>query len=137
MSPRWSFSVATAAGGIVGCGLLLVSCSSGPVASTKSVTPGSVVPFHRAQNARSDVKAGACVHASGAWTLSGSVKNPTTAATGFQIVVDFVTKPGSTVLGTSEVNVANVAPGATASWTATGAQGKSDIGCIVRLAQTT
>ncbi len=65
------------------------------------------------------------------------MKNPTTAATGFQIVVDFVTKPGSTVLGTSEVNVANVAPGATASWTATGAQGKSDIGCIVRLAQTT
>ncbi len=137
MSPRWSVSVATAAGGIVGCGLLLVSCSSGPVASTKTVTPGSVVPYHQGRSVRGDVKTGACVQASGAWTLSGSVKNPTTTATGIQIVVDFVTKPGSTVLGTSEVNVANVAPGATATWSATGARGKSDIACIVRLAQTT
>jgi hypothetical protein len=137
VSPRWSFSVVTAAGAIVGCGLLLVSCSSAPVASTKTITPGSVVPFRKAQDARSDVKTAGCVEASGAWTMSGSVKNPATTTTGFEIVIDFVTKPGSTVIGTSEVNVANVAPGATASWSATGARGKSEIACIVRLAQTT
>jgi hypothetical protein len=67
--------------------------------------------------------------------LDGTVKNPSSAAKRFQIVVDFVSRAGSTVLATTILNVPPVAPGATASWAATGAKGKANVNCIIRLAQ--
>jgi hypothetical protein len=98
--------------------------------------PGTQVSFDLAHNARIDVHTESCREDSGAWVLKGTVTNPGTAATGFQIIVDFVTK-GDTVLATTEVNITYVAPKATANWSATGARGKSGINCILRLAQTT
>ncbi len=99
--------------------------------------PGTLVPFDLAHNARADVHTAVCRIASGSWLLKGTVTNPGTKATGFQIVVDFVSAKGDTVISTSEVNVPNVAPKASANWSATGAHGKPDVACLVRQAQTT
>jgi hypothetical protein len=123
-------------GGVIAA-LVLASCSSAPAARAVVLTPGSVVPYHPGHNARSDVTTKGCTQVDGSWVLTGSVKNRATATTGYEIVVDFVTEPGSTVLSSSEVNVPSVAPGATVTWSAKGAQGKSHIGCIVRQAETT
>ena len=130
-----SFSGAAAA--IVFAALLLTSCSSTPKPKTVVITPGSIVSYSAPRNARGDVTVKMCSQVDGSWVLTGSVKNPAKTATGFRIVVDFVTKPGSTVLSSSEVTVASVNPGATVDWSATGAHGKSGVACIVRQAQTT
>jgi hypothetical protein len=126
-----------AVGATVLAALLLASCSSSPKPTTVTITPGSIVSYSAGRNARGDVTAKTCTQAGGSWVLSGSVKNPTKTATGFRIVVDFVSKPGSTVLSSSEVTVASVSPGASVDWTATGAHGKTNVGCIVRQAETT
>jgi hypothetical protein len=120
--------------------VLVSGCSSNstPKSDTEVSTvlkPGTPVHLDLAHNARGDLHAETCKEASGAWVMRGTVTNPGTAATGFQIVVDFVTK-GDTVLSTTEVNISYVAPKGTTSWSATGARGKSDVKCIVRLAQT-
>lgn len=125
--------------------MLACGCSSGNPASkasttpqeTVTVAPGATVPFNAADNAHLDIQTSSCTKAAGAWVLHGTVKNPTESATAFQIVVDFVSEPGSTVLATTVVNVPRVAPGAKSTWSATGAKGKTDVGCIVRQAQTT
>lgn len=117
--------------------LLLTSCSSTPKPRTVAITPGSIVSYSAGHNARSDLTVNMCTQVGGSWVLTGSVKNPMKTATGFRIVVDFVSTPGSTVLGSSEVTVASVNPGATVDWSATGARGKSNVGCIVRQAETT
>ncbi len=125
---------------MIGCGLVLVGCSSSPAKAAKKdvqVTPGATVPFSLSHNARSAVKTVSCAEQSGAWVVAGTVRNPTSKATPFQIVVDFVTQPGGTVLSTTVVNVPSVHPGATATWTATGARGDGDVACIVRQAQST
>jgi hypothetical protein len=111
------------------------SSSSSGSEQTTALKPGTPVSFDLAHNARADVRTETCKESSGAWVLKGTVTNPGTAATGFQIVVDFVEK-GDTVLSTTEVNIAYVAPKSSASWSATGARGKSGVSCIVRLAQT-
>jgi hypothetical protein len=137
--PRPIPYVVAAAGMAVGS-VLLASCSSseaGPASHAVEIAPGGKVRFDLAHNARADVRVGRCTETSGAWVLEGLLKNPGTKETNFQIVVDYVTKSGSTVLATTVENVSNVAPGAVASWSATGARGRSDVSCIVRLAQTT
>ena len=98
--------------------------------------PGAIVQFDLAHNARADVHAEACRIASGSWLLNGTVTNPGTNATGFQIVVDFVNAKGDTVISTTEIEIPSVAPKASASWSATGAHGKPDVACLVRQAQT-
>jgi hypothetical protein len=75
--------------------------------------------------------------ASGEWTLTGTVTNSLTTTTSFQIVVDFVSAKGDTVLSTTEVNVSGVRAGGSAAWSASGAKGKSDVACDLRQAQTT
>ncbi len=99
--------------------------------------PGTLVPFDLAHNARADVHADTCKVASGSWLLKGTVTNPGTNATGYQIVVDFVSAKGDTVISTTEIDIPTVAPKASASWSATGARGKTDVACLVRQAQTT
>jgi hypothetical protein len=99
------------------------------------IAPGGLIPFDQAHNARSDVKARACAQISGEWVLKGTVVNVDAKARSFQIVVDFVTQPGSTVLSSTVVNVPSVGPGATAQWSAAGARGKANVACIVRQAQ--
>ncbi len=126
----WSFVLA----------MLVSSCSSSPTSAPEGTTvlkPGALVPFDLAHNARADVHASACHIASGSWLLQGTVRNPGTTATGFQIVVDFVSAKGDTVISTTEIDVPTVAPKASADWSATGAKGKPDVACLVRQAQTT
>ena len=133
---------ALVAGVTVACSALLVGCTSSTPApppvrdKTVAITPGRAVPFAQARNARFDVTAGACTPSSGSWVLHGTVRNPTLGATTFQIVVDFVTRIGSTVLATTVVDVPSVAPGATVHWSTTGAHHASDVACVVRQAQT-
>ncbi len=139
-----------AAGALAGCTMLLAGCSSshGPTSSgsatgattpvvtrVSAIAPGEAVPFTLADNARSEVKTGTCAQSSGTWVLTGTVRNSTTKAKTFQIVVDFVTEPGSTVLGSDEVTLPKVGPRATAPWSATGARGRSHVACVVRQAQ--
>jgi hypothetical protein len=100
------------------------------------LTPGSVVPFDLAHNARSDVHAGSCRMAAGKWIFSGTVTNPANTAASFQIVVDFVTARGDTVLSTTEVDISTIKPGRSANWSAAGAKGKTDVTCVLRQAQT-
>ena len=126
----WSLVLAT----------LISGCSSSSRSSserTMVLKPGTIVQFDLAHNARSDVHAEACRNASGSWLLNGTVTNPGTNATGFQIIVDFVKAKGDTVISTIEVEIPSVAPKASASWSATGAHGKLDVACLVRQAQTT
>jgi len=99
------------------------------------IAPGGTVPFKQADNARSEVEVGSCTEVSGAWRLSGSVHNAAKHARSFQLVVDFVTKPGSTVLATSVVSISGVGAGATAPWSVSGATGASNVGCLLRQAQ--
>ncbi len=65
------------------------------------------------------------------------VRNPAKVHKAFQIVVDFVSQIGSTVVATTVLNVPAVAPGHVATWVAIGGKGKSDLNCVVRLAQST
>lgn len=133
-----------------GCSMLLAGCSSshpgassgsGPgaaapvVTHVSAITPGEAVPFTLADNARSEVTTGACTQSSGTWVLHGTVRNRATTAKTFQIVVDFVTDPGSTVLSSVEVSLPGVGPKATAPWSVTGARGRSHVACVVRQAQ--
>ena len=126
--------------------ILLVGCSSSATVAppaahtttrTSEIAPGGTVPFNLAHNARSDVRVAACTPSSGAWAMKGSVVNSTANPHSYQIVVDFVTVPGSTVLSTSVVNVMHVHSGATAAWSTTGARGASRAACLIRQAQTT
>lgn len=134
---------------VVACSILLVACSS-PSSSTSSTTtappqrtassviaPGGTVPFDLSHNARADLVLTPCIQSGGQWVLRGTVANRASTVKSFQIVVDFVTSPGSTVLSTTVVNVSSVAPRSTAHWSAAGARGKTGVACIIRQAQTT
>jgi hypothetical protein len=121
---------------------LISGCSSSSTSARDTQTStalkaGMLVPLDQAHNARADVHTVSCQPTSGAWVVRGTADNPRTSATGFQIIVDFVTKKGDTVLSTMEVNISYVAPKGSTSWSATGARGKSDVTCIMRQAQTT
>jgi hypothetical protein len=139
VSPGSRIPQVLTAGVIAGCSMLLVGCSSpNPSASSvagTSIAPGQAVPFNAADNARSEITNGRCTPSSGAWVLKGKARNSATKAKTFQIVVDFVTEPGSTVLGSVVVNLPGVGAKATVPWSATGARGKSHVACVVRQAQ--
>jgi hypothetical protein len=111
------------------------STSSTAPPPTSVVSPGASVPFDLADNARADVSPGPCTATSGGWVFHGTVKNPAPRPKRFQIVVDFVSHPGSTVLATTVLNFPSVAPHSTEAWSAVGAKGESGVSCVVRLAQ--
>ncbi len=129
---------------LVGAALALASCSSGSGSSTSGTKPATTttpatattIPFDLSKNARQDVSTtGACAHAGSTWVLSGRVRNSSTTARPYQIVVDFVSQPGDTVLDTRIVQTATVAPGATADWSATSTPGLAGVACLVRQVQ--
>jgi hypothetical protein len=133
----WALAAVVVIAGLV---LLVINLSSTkvtPGTHETQINPGKTVPFDLAHNARADVSSGTCSRTSQGWVLKGAVRNPGTKVTSFEIVVDFVSQPGATVLATTVVDVHNVGPGARASWSALGAAADSHVGCIVRLAQTT
>ena len=123
---------------LVGCTFGLTACSSSGATpkSTKPLSPGATVPFNLAHNVRSAVTTTGCTQNAGTWVLTGTVKNTTHRSTAYQIVVDFVTQPGGTVISTSLVNVPTVGASKSATWSATGARGHKHVACIVRQAQT-
>jgi hypothetical protein len=114
-------------------------CSSSSPSSSVQTTvlkPGAIVKFDLAHNARTDVTTKGCEMTGGSWVLKGTVTNPGPNANGFQIVVDFVTSKGYTVVSTTEIEIPTVGPKASTQWSAAGAKGKSGITCLVRQAQT-
>jgi hypothetical protein len=126
---------------------LLAGCSTSTKGSTTTsstsaftptsvLSPGGTVPFSQSKNARPDIQAGVCTDVGGTWVLRGTATNHGSNATGYQLVVDFVTKPGSTVLATVVVNVPTVQPGKTTNWSVAGAKGETNVACVLRLAQT-
>lgn len=140
--------IAGIAGAALACAAL-AGCSSNntPSAATTSTTakssttttnyvPGTTtIPYIPALNARQDVSTTGCNQVDGSWVLDGSVTNSASKTRTFQIVVDFVTQPGDTVLDTQIVYVRNLAPKATKTWSATGAAGKTSVGCFIRQVQ--
>lgn len=120
---------------------LAAACSSPSTAArpvrTSAVAPGSSVPFDLARNARADVSTSPCRLEGGRWVLQGTVANRTAGATSFQIVVDFVTQPGSTVVSTVVVDVPDVAAHGSKAWSASMAAGTSRLACLVRQAEAT
>jgi hypothetical protein len=122
--------------------ITMLGCSSSPASTSGPATvdtakPGQIFPINESHNARADVTTNQCSKVSGSWIFSGSVKNRTKHATGFQVIIDFVAQKGYTVLSTSIVHIPTISPGASVSWSAKGAQGKPDVVCLVRQAQTT
>lgn len=113
--------------------------AASPGSSTTNSVPGSTttIPYDPSKNARQDVTTtGPCDQVRGSWVLHGSVKNPTSSAHSYEIVVDFVTQPGDTVLDTKIVDTASIQPGHVAAWHTTGAAGQTNVACIIRQAQT-
>ncbi|MGD0394871.1 MAG: hypothetical protein ABSC41_19780 [Acidimicrobiales bacterium] len=138
---------------LFGVALFLAACSSnGSVSPTPTSTSSSVVttsttvaasstvattiPFVMARNARRDVTTtGSCHEVKGEWVLSGVVRNSATTARTYQIVVDFVTQPGDTVLDTKIVTTPSVSPGAIRVWSATSTPGLTHVACVIRQVQ--
>ncbi|MFZ0667617.1 MAG: hypothetical protein WAM97_17845 [Acidimicrobiales bacterium] len=117
-----------------------VTRSSTPVTrpfTSVTLKPGTLVQFNVTKNARADVHQGACHVASGHWQMNGTVRNSSSGTKGFQIIVDFVTAKGDTIVSTAEISIASLAPNASATWAATGPKGNSDVACVMRQAQTT
>jgi hypothetical protein len=132
-----------------GSALLLAACSShstpglasptsttNATATTTSTTTATTIPFVAAKNARQDVSTtGACTQVGGNWVLKGVVRNSATTARTYQIVVDFVTQPGDTVLDTQIVTTASVKPAAGLTWSAKSTPGLTNVACVIRQVQ--
>jgi hypothetical protein len=131
-----------------GSALLLAACSShstpgsASATSTTTTTPtttstttATTIPYVAAKNARQDVSTGTCTLSGGDWVLSGVVKNSATTARTYQIVVDFVSQPGDTVLDTQIVTTASVKPAASLSWSAKSTPGLKNVACVIRQVQ--
>lgn len=69
------------------------------------------------------------------WALNGMVRNSTKAARTYQIVVDFVTQPGDTVLDTKIVTTTSVRPGASLAWSTRSVTGLTHVACVIRQVQ--
>ena len=139
---------------LFGVALFLAACSSNGSVSPTSTSPSSsvaaptssrvavsstvatTIPFVMARNARGDVTTtGSCHQGKGEWVLGGVVKNSATTARTYQIVVDFVTQPGDTVLDTKIVTTPSVNPGAIRVWSATSTPGLTHVACVIRQVQ--
>ncbi len=153
MHAKFSRSLIAVTGGVAGC-LLFAACSSNtPSASTSTTsTPSSTsttshtsahesttsvpttttIPFTLKYNARKDVTTTGCTVVFGSWKLDGTVKNSFANTRNYQIVVDYITQPGDTVLDTKIVHVNNLAAGASQNWSATGAPGQKNLACVIR-----
>ena len=108
----------------------------GTTTTTNALSGVTTIPYSPAKNARQDVTtSGPCTSTGASWILSGTVKNSSRSARTYQIVVDFVTQPGFTVLDTKIVTTASVGPGASLPWDATGAAGHKNVACVIRQVQ--
>ncbi len=126
------------------CAVVCTACSSSGAPATGTaaaprtsvIDPDKVIPFDPADNVRSEVAITTCAPVAGTWTATGTVTNRAATRT-FQLVVDFTSVPGSTVLSTTVVTIANVRPHQTVRWSASGARGHTHVACLLREAQAT
>ena len=148
ISPVTRHFLSSAGVPLVALPLLLGACSSGGAASSRlgagsastTVAGGSTVPtsipFSTAKNARQDVTTtGACTQVKGVWVLEGTVTNSAKKARRYQIVVDFVSQPGDTVLYTKVINTDLVRPKASLVWSARSIPGLAQVACVIRQVQ--
>jgi hypothetical protein len=99
-------------------------------------TIATTIPFSLAKNARQDVTTPSpCKDTKGGWVLSGTIRNSATTARTYQIVVDFVTTTGNTVLDTKVITTPPVRPGAVLPWSATSTPGLHHLACVIRQVQ--
>ena len=112
----------------------VVASSSSPKKSASSTTTVSTttIPNDFKNNARQDVSVGSCVHQNGEWVLSGGIVNSAKVARKYQIIVDYVTPTGGTVVDSATLEVAKVKPAQRYSWRLGGAKGVAHANCVIR-----
>ena len=135
---------------IFSCAALLSACSmngsnttlttvfstptpSGPTTTVKGSPP--TITFNPALNARGDVAALSCSYVAGRWTYRGTVRNSRHNTRRYQIVVDFVRRPGDTVLVTGIVETPLIHFRATSHWVTKGPTKRHHVTCVIRQVQ--
>jgi len=107
--------------------------TTSPILSTTSTLPqGTTIPYSVTNNARRDVSAvQPCTKSADLWYFHGTVRNSRKTALKYQLIVDFVTLSGGTVLDEKIINISHVAPAATKSWATSGAPHQVNVGCVL------
>lgn len=132
----------------IGLALLTAGCSSHssapPAAASASAVKSTpvvayspvIVHYDPKKNARSALTTvGPCTQSGEDWVLRGNVTNTAQTARSYQIVIDYVTVPGDTVIATRIVDTSSVKPGATTTWAASAKTAEQHTGCFVRQVQ--
>jgi hypothetical protein len=124
---------------------LVAGCSSNgstppsTTSTTTTVPPATIattIPFSITKNARQDVTTPSpCRQTNGLWVLSGTIKNSAQAARTYQIVVDFVSRTGNTVLDTKVITTNPVPAGSSLPWSAKSTPGLTNVACVIRQVQ--
>jgi hypothetical protein len=84
------------------------------------------------EGAANDISDRRCESSEGTWTVSGTVTNSTAVPANYRIYTSFVDAAGATP-GLLEIDVDNVAPGASAEWSGSLAIGLDDLKCVPRV----
>ena len=92
-------------------------------------TPGSGTGL---VGALADSTISQCVLKSGSWSVTGTVKNPTTTTVKYRIYVSLLAGSGST-RALQQVDVSAVKAGATSKWDATIATAEDGLNCVLRV----
>jgi hypothetical protein len=112
------------------------SSSNHPPSRPSTTLTRTTLVFHHNLNARYDVTEGPCLSVNDHWSFSGSVHNSSRVLhRRYELVIDFISQPGDTVLDTKIVNIAHVNPHQTVRWRVIGAPGQPKVGCVLRFAQ--
>lgn len=110
--------------------------SSAPIATAPTAVvdvktqPGTATDGF--EGAVADISDRRCELTSGTWTVTGKVTNPTGAAVNYRIYMSFIDASGATP-GLLEVDVDNVAAGASADWNGSLDIGLDDLKCVPRV----
>jgi hypothetical protein len=136
----WGVAAAVAAVLVVGAlAAVLATAGSSPSNTTTShpstTLTRTTIIFHHNLNARYDVTEGACISVNDHWSFSGTVHNGSRFHRRYELVIDYISQPGDTVLDTKVVHIAHVNPHQTVHWRAVGAPGEPKVACVLRFAQ--
>jgi hypothetical protein len=118
--------------GIVVVSVALSGGSGSNSASTVSTEPTTVIPYSPGANAREDVFSDLpCTSSNGAWTLSGTITNSKNVSRTYQLVVDFVTSTGGTVLFERVQTFPSVTPGQKINWHSSWQSNATSVACVL------
>jgi hypothetical protein len=122
--------------GLLGIGA--VGCSTTPPASRAAhgSGPPTTAGHTPSGDATHDVAITSCTRVGAYWLLDGSVRNHSTTAHRYKIVVGFDVPPGRTTVDTREIDTGVIAPGASTTWGASGAKDHSNVSCVIKEAST-